>query len=155
MSPADTLAQLISENPFQQFDQEVPFVVPRPLPDGQTYQSAANKDFAMSKINIIVVTHQYGSRGPGRIVLTDENRDRMKKLGVPVVIGSDLLSTGHRAWRGKRGGTPFDIVADTLRMFCEGMKVCVEIAVMAADAGMIPVNEDVMTGDRISTLKRQ
>ena len=34
-----------------------------------------------------------------------------------------------------------EIVAQTLRLFGEGMKVCVEIALMAADAGLVRVGE--------------
>jgi len=36
------------------------------------------------------------------------------------------------------------IIAETLRLFSEGVKVCVEITVMAADAGLIPVDRDVI-----------
>ena len=35
-------------------------------------------------------------------------------------------------------------MAQTLRFFGQGMKVVVEIAAMAADAGVIPVDEDVI-----------
>jgi len=40
---------------------------------------------------------------------------------------------------------PFDVMADTLKMFSQGMKVCVEIVVMAADMGLIPINEEVVS----------
>ena len=36
-------------------------------------------------------------------------------------------------------------MADTLRMFSQGMKVCVEIVVMAADMGLIPIEEEVIS----------
>jgi hypothetical protein len=39
---------------------------------------------------------------------------------------------------------PLNIVADTLRMFSQGVKVCVEIAVMAAEHGFITPDEDVV-----------
>ena len=39
---------------------------------------------------------------------------------------------------------PLNIVADTLRMFCHGVKVCVEIAVMAAEHGYISPDEEVV-----------
>ena len=42
------------------------------------------------------------------------------------------------------GATPVEIVAHTLRLFGQGMKVCVEIAIMAADAGLIPTDRDVI-----------
>jgi hypothetical protein len=38
-----------------------------------------------------------------------------------------------------------DIVANTLRLVGQGMKVVVEITVMAADAGLIRTDEDVIT----------
>ncbi|RLI32936.1 hypothetical protein DRO66_10840, partial [Candidatus Bathyarchaeota archaeon] len=36
------------------------------------------------------------------------------------------------------------IIAQTLRMFGQGMKVVVEIVAMAADAGVIPADKDVV-----------
>ena len=40
---------------------------------------------------------------------------------------------------------PLNIVADSLRMFCHGVKVCVEIAIMAAEAGHITPDQDVVS----------
>ena len=37
-----------------------------------------------------------------------------------------------------------DVVADTLRMFSHGVKVAAEISIMAADAGLIPVGEEII-----------
>jgi hypothetical protein len=39
---------------------------------------------------------------------------------------------------------PVGIIAQVLRMFGQGMKVVVEIVAMAADAGVIPVDKDVI-----------
>ena len=36
------------------------------------------------------------------------------------------------------------IVASTLRLFCEGLKMTVEIVLMAADASAIPVDQKVI-----------
>mgnify|MGYP003884600843 CR=1 FL=1 len=50
-----------------------------------------------------------------------------------------------RAVRLKFGGLgPAEIVANTYRTFGEGTKVCVEITVMALDAGLIPYGRDVI-----------
>ena len=38
-----------------------------------------------------------------------------------------------------------DIVANTLRVFGEGMKVACEIAMMAADSGLVRTDEDVVS----------
>lgn len=37
-----------------------------------------------------------------------------------------------------------DVVADTFRMFSHGIKVGAEISIMAADAGLIPVGEEII-----------
>lgn len=42
------------------------------------------------------------------------------------------------------GYAPLDIVADTLRIFSHGVKVACEISIMAADAGLVPVGEEIM-----------
>jgi hypothetical protein len=36
------------------------------------------------------------------------------------------------------------IVASVLRLFCQGMKVAIEVTLMAADAGIIPVDQEVV-----------
>lgn len=40
---------------------------------------------------------------------------------------------------------PTRIIAQVLRIFGQGMKVCVEIVAMAADAGLIPADQDVIS----------
>ena len=40
---------------------------------------------------------------------------------------------------------PAAIIAQTLRMFGHGMKVVVEFAYMAADAGLIPMDRDIVS----------
>jgi len=55
------------------------------------------------------------------------------------------LSSVERAVRKKFGTLqPLELIANALRLFGEGTKVCVEIVVMAADAGLIPVDKDVI-----------
>ena len=44
----------------------------------------------------------------------------------------------------KNAFIPLNIVADTLRMFSQGVKVCVEIAVMAAEHGFITPDEEII-----------
>jgi uncharacterized protein len=57
-----------------------------------------------------------------------------------------LLSGVDRALRNKFEGIyPAEIIASTLRMFGQGLKVCVEISVMALDAGLIPYGEEIIT----------
>lgn len=95
--------------------------------------------------NVVVVTHHVGFREPGVHELTEEFRQQISKNQAKILTATHALSSVERAIR-KRFGTlqPLELVANTLRLLGEGTKVCVEIAVMAADAGLIPVNKDVL-----------
>jgi len=62
----------------------------------------------------------------------------LEDAGAIIVTAAHALSGTERAISGKFGGAyPVEIMAHTLRMFCQGMKVCVEVATMALDAGAI------------------
>ena len=61
------------------------------------------------------------------------------------MTAAHLLSGAERGLSKKFGGVyPVEIIAHTLRMFGQGVKVGVEIAVMALDAGAIPYGRDVV-----------
>jgi hypothetical protein len=106
-------------------------------------------------LNIVAIAHQYGFFKAGEWLINGETEEKLKKLGVKVLTTIMPLSMLGRLYRPnwKSGSDytiyntsfPFDVMADTLRMFCQGMKVCVEIAVMAADMGAIPVNAEVVS----------
>jgi hypothetical protein len=56
------------------------------------------------------------------------------------------LAGVDRAVRLKFGGLyPAEIIAAALRMLGQGVKVCVEIAGMALDAGLIPYGEEIIS----------
>ncbi|MBS7653668.1 MAG: pyruvate kinase alpha/beta domain-containing protein [Candidatus Bathyarchaeia archaeon] len=96
--------------------------------------------------NLVVVTHHTGFREPGRQELTEENRQIIEKNGGRILTGTHVFMNVERAIRSKFGTAyPAEIMAQTLRLFCEGMKVAVEIAAMAADAGLIPVDMEVIS----------
>lgn len=65
--------------------------------------------------------------------------------GAKLYTGTHALSSVERAIR-KNFGTiqPLELIANTLRLMGEGTKVCVGITLMAADAGLIPVNRDIV-----------
>jgi len=95
--------------------------------------------------NLIVVTHMAGFRVPGEVELTPQHRRKIEELGGKVLVATHALSGVERAVRKKLGTIlPVELMAHALRLFGEGTKVCVEIAVMAADAGLIPVDRDVL-----------
>lgn len=98
-----------------------------------------------SGLNIICVTHQAGYSNPGEIEIPKETRQFLQKEGAKVLTTTHLLAGVDRALRFKfQGVYPAEIIANTLRMFGQGTKVCVEVAVMALDAGLIPYGEEVI-----------
>jgi hypothetical protein len=95
--------------------------------------------------NVVVVTHHVGFQEPGVSQLLTQNEDKIKSLGGKILTGIHGLSGVERAIRLKWNTVePVEIVADVLRIFGEGAKVCAEIVIMAADAGLIPVDRDVI-----------
>ncbi|NIO62368.1 MAG: hypothetical protein GTO35_07200 [Gammaproteobacteria bacterium] len=106
-------------------------------------------------LHIVAIAHQFGYLKPGEWLIDDEIQRKLQELGVKVSTGTMPLTTPGRLYRPDwKGGSkysiyhtvfPFDIIADTLRMFSQGMKVCVEIVVMAADMGLIPTEDEVIS----------
>jgi hypothetical protein len=110
-----------------------------------TGETGAKTSKIFKGCNIVIVTHCFGFREPGKIELKDEYRREILANGAKIFTGVHALSSVERAIR-KDFGTmqPLELIANTLRLVGEGTKVCVEIALMAADAGLIPVDKDVI-----------
>lgn len=111
---------------------------------GKTGAKAAEL-FEGSKTKVVVVSHQYGFREDGEIELEEEHRESIEEVeNASLVVTPDVLTRIPKMVRGKYGGFSYlDLVADTLRIFSEGVKVCVECVVQAADSGEIPVGEEI------------
>lgn len=103
-------------------------------------------DMADKDIEITAVTYSAGSKYQDDVAMFNENRDLLIKRDIHIVRGLHALSGVERAFENKykTAMIPLNIVADTLRIFCHGVKVCVEIAVMAADHGFITPDEEVV-----------
>ena len=70
--------------------------------------------------------------------LSDENRKKLTDAGVILVTAGHALSGVERSLSGKYNGIyPVELMAKTLKLLSEGVKVCVEIGAMALDAGAI------------------
>lgn len=96
-------------------------------------------------VNVVCVTHHVGFTGPGEDEMPARVREHLTEKGVRILTTTHLLAGVDRAVRNKFGGVyPAEIMAQTLRMFGQGVKVCVEIAGMALDAGLIPYGEEVI-----------
>jgi len=95
--------------------------------------------------NVVVVSHHVGFREPEVWELKEENRRKILENGGKILTATHALSGVERAVRKKFATImPLELMAHTLRLFGEGTKVCVEITIMAADAGLIPVDREVI-----------
>ena len=96
-------------------------------------------------LKVVAVTHSAGFKTPNTQELTGENRQKI------TANGGVILTTTH-LFRGISGAImkQFNtheigvVIANTLRLMGQGMKVVVEISVMAADAGLVRTDEDVI-----------
>ena len=100
---------------------------------------------AFKGYNVVVVTHATGLREPGVQELSDENADKIRAGGGKILTATYVFSGVNRAIQRKFDTMyPAGIIAQTLRLFGQGMKVVVETAAMAADAGLIPADKEVV-----------
>ncbi|MFW6071589.1 MAG: hypothetical protein ACOC86_04310, partial [Candidatus Bipolaricaulota bacterium] len=92
-----------------------------------------------SSPNTVNVTHHVGFREPGVDEMSEAKREELKSRGVDILTTTHALAGVARSIKNDYGGLyPAEIMAETLRMFGQGVKVCVEISVMALDAGLVP-----------------
>ena len=95
--------------------------------------------------SIVIVTHAYGSKKPGENTLQDGHRKTMLDHGARLVTAAHVLSGVERGISSKfQGAYPAEIMANTLRMLSQGIKVVVEIGCMALDAGAIAYGPDII-----------
>jgi len=95
--------------------------------------------------NLVVVTHSTGFREPNEQELREEDRAAIERAGAKILTCQHAFGGVGRAVRKKLGTYEVEeIIAYTLRVFGEGMKVVCEIALMAADAGLARTDEEVI-----------
>lgn len=99
---------------------------------------------------VIVVTHVAGMREPNTQEFTDENRKIVESKGGIILTTTHAFGGVQRALsRGDGPPAPLPVIGDTiamtLRTFGQGMKVTLEIAAMAADAGLVRTDEEVVS----------
>jgi len=98
-----------------------------------------------NELDIVCVTHANGFEQAGKNEMPDKVRKELMDAGIKVLTTTHVLSGAERGISRKFGGAyPVEIMAHTLRMFGQGVKVCVEISVMALDAGLIPYGESII-----------
>jgi uncharacterized protein len=109
---------------------------------GDTAAKAVN---TFKNVKIVAVAHSEGFAQANTQQFTQENRKIVESMGGKVFVGTHLFTGLAQAMRKKFNMIETgDLVANVLRMFGQGMKVVCEVAVMAADAGLVPVTEDII-----------
>jgi hypothetical protein len=97
-------------------------------------------------LTVIVVTHVTGMREPNVQEFTEKNRQIVESKGGVMVTAAHAFSGLSAAMRQKFNTYVIgDIVANTLRIFGQGVKVACEITLMAADSGLVRTDEDVIS----------
>ena len=96
-------------------------------------------------INLVVVTHSHGFREPNSTEFSDDARKAITAAGGAIYTGTMITHSIETSLAKSFSGIyPTILVAQTLRIFGQGTKVCCEIVMMAADAGLIPEGAEVI-----------
>ncbi|HJX13636.1 MAG TPA: pyruvate kinase alpha/beta domain-containing protein [Dehalococcoidales bacterium] len=101
-------------------------------------------------LRVVIVTHSTGFREPDTQEFTAENRKIVESKGGIMVTAAHAFGAVSRAFRQSeipQAPATYvvgDLIASTLKVFSQGLKVACEIAVMAADAGVVRTDEDVI-----------
>jgi hypothetical protein len=104
-----------------------------------------SEEFKGTDVNLVIVTHSTGFKEPNTHEMPVEMRKKIEKNGAKVFTGSMLTHSLETCLTSKFGGSyPTLIIAQSLRRFGEGSKVCCEIVMMATDAGLIPEGEEIL-----------
>ncbi|MGQ9554438.1 MAG: pyruvate kinase alpha/beta domain-containing protein [Anaerolineae bacterium] len=109
---------------------------------GETGLAAARlfKDY-----HVVVVTHSAGFHQPNTQEMPAERISAIRAEGATVLTCQHAFGGVGRAVRIKLGTYELEeIIAYTLRIFSEGIKVAVESTIMATDAGLAHTGESVM-----------
>jgi hypothetical protein len=96
---------------------------------------------------LTVVTYHCGFKEPFKNRMEDAVRKDLEDKGIRVIAAGHALSGVERSVAKKHSGVyPVLLIADTLRLFGQGTKVAVEVAIMAADGGTLSGNDIVSIG---------
>jgi hypothetical protein len=103
-------------------------------------------DLFGNNFSLIIVTHVTGFKKPDHQELAEKDRKLLLERGAIILTAQHAFGGVGRALRNKTGTYQIDeVIAYTLRTFGQGTKVAIEMALMAADAGLIRTDEDVIS----------
>jgi hypothetical protein len=97
------------------------------------------------EFKLLVVCHYTGFKEPNVQEMAPEARSAVESTGGVVHIATHAFGGVGRSVRNKFNTYQTEeIIAQTLRLFGEGVKVTCEIALMAADAGLVRTDQEVV-----------
>jgi len=103
---------------------------------GDTARLAAER-LAGTGITMVVIPHQYGfgpsQRFPSELIRTLEQQGHCVHFGTMLFHTDNLYDMKSPT-----------LIATLLRTFCQGMKVCVEMTLMAVDGGRVATGEQIV-----------
>ena len=93
--------------------------------------------------NLVVSAGMMGFREPNQHRMVEESREKIESNGGKVFYHLHAFGGLGRAVKQRFGPIQVDeIIANTLRLFSQGVKVALEISCMACDAGLIESGEE-------------
>jgi hypothetical protein len=97
------------------------------------------------EVNLVVVGHSVGFKGPNIDEFLPEHQEEIIRLGGKVLKATILTHSLETAIADQfKGSAPTLLIANTLRRLGQGLKVCCEIVMEAVDAGLVPEGSEVV-----------
>ncbi|MFC2016371.1 pyruvate kinase alpha/beta domain-containing protein [Chloroflexota bacterium] len=110
-----------------------------------TGYTAVRATEVFEEMRVIIVAHHAGFKTPNTYELTEENRQKIESKGATILTTMHAFAGVSRAMRLKFETLAIgEIIAHVLRVFGQGAKVACEISLMAADAGLVRNDEDII-----------
>ncbi len=111
-----------------------------------TGETAVKAVEAFKGYKVVIITHVMGSRDPNVQLFTEDNRKAVTAAGAIMVTTAHAFGSIDRAMRKSFNMVGLgETIAHVLRIFGQGMKVVCEICLMAADAGAVRTDEEVIS----------
>ena len=105
----------------------------------------AARRLAGKNLNLIVVGHSVGFKGPNLDEFVPAHHDEIVRLGGKVLKATILTHSLDTSIADQfKGSAPTLIMANSLRRLGQGIKVCCEIVMEAVDSGLIPEEAEVV-----------
>ncbi len=117
-------------------------VVVVPSTSGNTAETALP---LLAGLQVVVVSHSTGYTEPGRQEMPAQVREGLEARGAQVVTTTHAFGGVGRSVRKKFDTWQAEeLIAQTLKRFGEGVKVAIEVSLMAADAGLVSQHNEIV-----------